>query len=294
MSDILVCDATELDLPTLVAMVIAEGREAEGRVLDPEVVSAAVAAALRDPVLARYWLVVDGDTALGAISIVREWSDWRNAAYWWIQFVFVVPEARGRGLLGRLLDDVKRAAGAAGVPELRLYVHPGNARAIRAYERLGFAASDYRIMVQSIAPAAGPVLDVLDDDRLWRAFHDRTLTVSQWTHASHLRIAWLHLARYELDEAHLRMRAGILRLNAAHGLVETPQRGYHETLTRVWLQLVRATRRASRDPGGLASTSVLEDPGLERTAPLRFYRRERLFCVEARATFVPPDLAELP
>jgi hypothetical protein len=108
---------------------------------------------------------------------------------------------------------------------------------------------------------------------------------------AHLRVAWLHLARYELDEAHLRMRVGIIRLNTAHGLVETPQRGYHETLTRVWLVLVRAARRHG---AGADSTSVLSLPGLERAAPLAFYRRDRLFSVEARATFLPPDLAELP
>src|SRR5215468_8269954 len=84
---------------------------------------------------------------------------------------------------------------------------------------------------------------VMSDDDLWGAFHDRTLTHGQWTHTAHLRIASLHLARYELDEAHLRMRVGIIRLNTAHGLVETPQRGYHETLTRVWLMLVREARR---------------------------------------------------
>jgi len=83
----------------------------------------------------------------------------------------------------------------------------------------------------------------LDDEALWRAFHDRTLAHAQWTHAAHLRVAWMHLARYELDEAHLRMRVGIIRLNAAHQLVETEMRGYHETLTRVWLVLVRAARR---------------------------------------------------
>ena len=31
-----------------------------------------------------------------------------------------------------------------------------------------------------------------------------------------------------------------------------------------------------------------------RDWPLRFYSRERLFSVEARRTFVPPDLAALP
>src|SRR5689334_20809922 len=86
------------------------------------------------------------------------------------------------------------------------------------------------------------VSDDLVDDALWSAFHERTLPAAQWTHVAHVRIAWMHLARYELDEAHLRMRVGIIRLNAAHGLVETAQRGYHETLTRVWLALVAAAR----------------------------------------------------
>ncbi len=132
------------------------------------------------------------------------------------------------------------------------------------------------------------------DEALWQAFHDAALPAAQWTHAAHLRIAWLHLARYELDEAHLRMRVGIIRLNAAHGLVETAERGYHETLTRVWLVLVAAARR--RAPG-LDSTHLDAppgQPGLEREAPLAYYSRARLFSVAARARFVPPDLAELP
>jgi len=131
----------------------------------------------------------------------------------------------------------------------------------------------------------------LDDDQLWTAFHDRTLPAAAWTHAAHLRIAWLHLARYELDEAHLLMRIGIIRLNAAQGLVETAKRGYHETLTRVWLVLVSAARRRAPEAG---SSSIVNDPGLARTAPLQYYSRERLFSVAARAVFTPPDLGELP
>lgn len=132
---------------------------------------------------------------------------------------------------------------------------------------------------------------ILSDDALWRAFHDATLPAAAWTHAAHLRIAWLHLAHHELDEAHLRMRVGIIRLNAAHGLVETAQRGYHETLTWVWLVLVAAARR--RAPAA-NSMSVLGQAGLEREAPLAYYSRARLFSVAARARFVSPDLAELP
>ncbi len=132
---------------------------------------------------------------------------------------------------------------------------------------------------------------MIDDDALWEAFHERTLAHADWTHVAHVRIAWLHLARYGLDEAHLRMRAGIIRLNAAHGLVETPQRGYHETLTRAWLAIVAALR--ARDPGA-DSTRFLAIHELGREAPLRYYSRDRLFSLEARATFVAPDLEALP
>lgn len=289
MSSLRVRDATEHDVAVLVEWIVTAAREAERRSLAADTVEAGVTAAMRDPVLARYWIAEDGGAMRGAIGVVREWSDWHNAAHWWIRFAYVVPEARGGGVLARLVDAVRRAAAVTAAPELRLYVHDDNARAIRACEQLGFTTAAYRMMTRPIVGRDPAV--ALDDDALWRAFHDRTLSPWQWTHEAHLRVAWLHLARYELDEAHLRMRAGILRLNAAHGLVETPQRGYHETLTRVWLALVRAAR--VRAPGG-DSTGVLSQPGLERTAPLRYYSRERLFSLQARALFVPPDLAELP
>jgi multimeric flavodoxin WrbA len=137
----------------------------------------------------------------------------------------------------------------------------------------------------------------LDDDALWAAFHERVLSAAEWTHTAHLRMAWMHLARYPLDEAHLRMRVGIMRLNVAQGLVETPQRGYHETITRVWLALVQEARQAEAAAGGTVATdsaSFVAAHGFARELPLAYYSRERLFSVAARAMFVEPDLAPLP
>jgi ribosomal protein S18 acetylase RimI-like enzyme len=282
--------ATSADIALLAGFVIAEAREAEGRALAPEIALHAVTAAIHDPALARYWIAEEEARPSGAIAITREWSDWSAAAYWYVLFAFVVPEARGCGVLGALVERVEAAAREAGAPELRLYVHPDNARAVRAYERLGFAPMPYRMMARSVAPtpeAAGE----LDDDALWTAFHDRTLPQARWTHTAHLRIAWIHLARYALDEAHLRMRAGIVRLNAVHGLVETPARGYHETLTRTWLALVADARR--RDPC-TGSFAFLARHRFDRDAPMQHYTRERLFSPQARAIFVPPDLMPLP
>jgi hypothetical protein len=131
----------------------------------------------------------------------------------------------------------------------------------------------------------------LDDDALWTAFHDGSLPAAQWTHAAHVRMAWMYLARHALDDAHLLLRVGIIRLNARHGLVETPTRGYHETLTRVWLILVAAARR---DAVHATSAAFVAAAPIGRETPLRHYSRPRLFSTAARAVWQPPDLADLP
>jgi hypothetical protein len=133
----------------------------------------------------------------------------------------------------------------------------------------------------------------MDDAELWQRFATQGLTHAEWNHRLHVRTAFLHLSRYEFDEAHLRMRAGIIRLNQRHGLEETPSRGYFETMTRVWLYLVQAARR-ERDAAD--SLTLLElHPALQgRELPLRYYTKERLMSVLARAIFIEPDRAPLP
>ena len=132
----------------------------------------------------------------------------------------------------------------------------------------------------------------MNDSELKTAFWGAELPAAVWTHAEHLRIAWMSLEGQSLDEAHLPMRVGIIRLNAFHGLVETAQRGYHETITRVWLQLVAAAKNV--DPGADSLAFLALHPGLTREAPLRHYSRGKLSSVEARSVFVDPDLEPLP
>ena len=132
------------------------------------------------------------------------------------------------------------------------------------------------------------------DDELWHGFTTTTLPKEAWTHAAHLRTAWPFLQRHAVDEAHLLMRAGIIKLNASHGLVESATRGYHETMTCVWFALVAAARRQT--PALTDSREFLATHAelLGKEAPLRYYSRELLFSVAARARFVAPDLAPLP
>ena len=101
----------------------------------------------------------------------------------------------------------------------------------------------------------------------------------------------MFVTRYPLDEAHLLFRIALIRLNTVHEVPESAQRGYHETLTRVWLQLVASLR-----DDAVTSEEFLERHGelLNREAPLRYYSREHVMSVHARSVFVPPDLAPLP
>ena len=133
----------------------------------------------------------------------------------------------------------------------------------------------------------------MDDDQLWAAFGTSALGASQWTHETHVRTAFLFVQRFELDEAHLRMRAGIIRLNERHGLVESSARGYFETLTRVWLVLVSVARRRS---GASSSQELLArcPELLDKALPAKHYSKTLLATARARAIFVEPDLAPLP
>lgn len=124
----------------------------------------------------------------------------------------------------------------------------------------------------------------------------RTLPRPDWTHEAHLAAAvYLLLRRPKLDlDSEL---PGIIHsYNAAVGGVNSDSEGYHETITRVFLhgaRLFLAQRDQEEPLVGLVNALLLSPAG-KRDWPLRFYSPERLMSVEARRTFVPPDLAALP
>ena len=135
------------DVARIVAFTVAEAQESQGAAVDPIRVHRAVEAALGDPRRATYWVVeTDAGEVVGSTSITTEWSDFHAADYWWVQSLYIAPEHRGHGLPGQVFAHLDREATRSGALELRLYVHHGNERAVRAYEKCGFAAAPYMIM----------------------------------------------------------------------------------------------------------------------------------------------------
>jgi len=123
------------------------------------------------------------------------------------------------------------------------------------------------------------------------AFEACTLTHAEWTHAAHVSVATWYVLFYGKHDATDRMRFGIQKLNATHGVPTTPTRGYHETLTRFYVWLVARELRAKPIDASLAEiTNAVVDACDDRSIPLAYYSRERLMSWEARTTWVEPDL----
>lgn len=119
--------------------------ETEHLALEPAVLEAGVRAVLADPRLGEYWLAEAGGEVVGQCSVTYEWSDWRNGVFWWMQSVYVASIWRRRGVFQALMEEVRKAAQAAGAIGLRLYVERENGVAQAVYRRQGFKETPYRL-----------------------------------------------------------------------------------------------------------------------------------------------------
>ena len=124
----------------------------------------------------------------------------------------------------------------------------------------------------------------------------RTLPKPEWTHEAHLATTTYLLTRrpdIDIDAA----LPGLIRAyNESVGGVNSDSEGYHETITRVFLHGVRLflAEADPKQPLHELVNELLLSPMGRRDWPLRFYTPKRLFSVEARRKFIPPDIAALP
>lgn len=128
-------------------------------------------------------------------------------------------------------------------------------------------------------------------ESLLARFRVSKLSPQDWTHRAHLLVAASYLADQEPSLVLPRLRREIQNLNLSHGVLTSRERGYHETLTRVWLALVLMAR--DRLGPGASVAEVADACATERTLPWQYYSSERLASWEARIGWLPPDLQSL-
>jgi GNAT superfamily N-acetyltransferase len=148
MSDLELRRAEARDRDRLVEGNVRMARETEDLALDPEVVARGVGRVLSGEVDGQFWVVVRDGVVVGQALVTREWSDWRDRHVWWLQSVYVWPEARSLGVYRRLHDHVRAEARRAGAGGLRLYVDATNTRAQAVYQRVGMTGGHYLVFEQ--------------------------------------------------------------------------------------------------------------------------------------------------
>lgn len=143
--------AGQEDAAALVAFNQAMALETEGKHLDPLKIGPGVEAVFGDGTKGFYVVAEEEGTIAGGLMVTFEWSDWRNAWFWWIQSVYILPEYRGKSIYSRLYDFVKEKALVRGnVCGFRLYVEKENAHAQRVYEKLGMESTYYLMYEEKI------------------------------------------------------------------------------------------------------------------------------------------------
>lgn len=141
------------DAQALVTFNQAMALETEGKTLDPGKIGPGVAAVFEDEKKGFYVVAEKDGGIVGGLMVTYEWSDWRNAWFWWIQSVYILPEARGTGLYSRMYEFVKkRAAEAGNVCGFRLYVETENTHAQKVYEAVGMSRSHYLMYEEESEP----------------------------------------------------------------------------------------------------------------------------------------------
>ena len=141
---ILIRYANKNDAATIARFNSAMAMETENKQLPSNIVTDGVHTALSNKDYGFYLLAESDGNPVAQLMITKEWSDWRNGEFWWVQSVYVDKDYRGQGIYRQLYDKVKELAKADGnVCGLRLYVDNDNKNAQKTYSKLGMNKTNY-------------------------------------------------------------------------------------------------------------------------------------------------------
>jgi len=127
-------------------------------------------------------------------------------------------------------------------------------------------------------------------DRFVADWREGTLPKSDWTHAAHVVVTAYYAFDTPAEELFTRMKAGIQHFNQCVGVIDGPDRGYHETLTRFWCNAIAgAIAEASPATRFDAAMAAVESFGEDRELPFRHYSFDLVRDRRARREWVAPD-----
>jgi ribosomal protein S18 acetylase RimI-like enzyme len=117
----------------------------DGHPLDNSGEAALLQIARGEP-FARSWIVREDGQPIGYLILTLGYSVEYGGRDGFIDDLYLVPAARGRGVGGKLLEFALASAAALGIKTLHLEVEPGNQPAARLYRSAGFEETGRRLM----------------------------------------------------------------------------------------------------------------------------------------------------
>ncbi len=138
------------DAATIALFNIRMAMETENLRLDPMTIERGVKRVFEDHHRGDYYVAEINGSVVGCLMVTHEWSDWRDGDMWWIQSVYVSPEARKLGVFKALFAHVEQLAREVEAVAIRLYVDRHNERAKTSYQKMGLERTEYDIMHKSL------------------------------------------------------------------------------------------------------------------------------------------------
>lgn len=127
----------------------------------------------------------------------------------------------------------------------------------------------------------------LDDTTFEQQFDNAVLPDALFTHEAHLRLAWIQLERFEIEEAAIRVCEQIQKYASSLGAATK----FHKTLSTAAVHVVAHFKQKSQS---ISFQEVLQEfPRLNegfKELLLSHYSQDVLFSTEARTHYLEPDL----
>jgi hypothetical protein len=127
------------------------------------------------------------------------------------------------------------------------------------------------------------------------AFERGSLSRSRWYHRTHLAVAFWYLSWLPDSEAKSRICRGIRHYNECQGIPNTPDSGYHETLSLFWAGVISLF--LEKADSGCAKVELvnklLVKYGGNKDLWREYYTFDLLKCEKARRSWVEPDRKSL-
>ena len=126
-------------------------------------------------------------------------------------------------------------------------------------------------------------------------FVTKTLPAKAWTHNAHLTVGLWYVSKFGKQETASQMPNLIRKYNESLGNVNSDTTGYHETITQYWIWLLDCYWQQVREKMSLvnACNYLISSSFGNPSSFLTFYSKPIIFSIDARTTFIEPDLQPL-